>query len=773
MLPQDKGKSPDNKRSRNSGNASEGEADKRMRPDVAQGGTSGQAGTPDLPSWMETQGPPPAIKVSDLQRSRVHGRIPTTSTCDWKSFANSNYILVDKSVAIMDIMCEKCPTAVAGLFPRRMGKTAFLELLQHFLAVTTTVSYEKRRNEFQKYTIYLEHREFFDEHFAKYPVIRMDLKNHIDFLEVLTGDSGIDSDGDSDIDSDIGGAGLDVGAHNLAKIEKKARSLGEEIGDVIRSYRTLKSLGSADVSNMPEIKVLLPDLMKLLYRLFQRKAVVIVDEYDAPFARALVVPNVGAAMHNEIHCMYADFLGDMLKNNEYLHRGVLVGVFDPTHVGAGSGLNNIVKFMAHSGIGAVGFVTHPFQRAFGFTCQDVWGLINHYIDNIWRGYRSCDPSKREAFKKQLLRGCIRHFGGYRIGSAAHVCSPYAVMRFIEDLKLVSVPDAGGLFEEARYWADTGRLSIIRSITVDSIHHLQRYFGYLSVAFLQQRAAMRYDDAVQTQEQGQTDDLDDLVVGQINSQPQTQSPAEYDEATGKEIADICMYRPSVMVDDLDAGRGLQAATVMQTMYQAGCLVPVSNGRVAIPNTEAYDNLARLYQRIATQHSMGMRMDKHIETMGICNENVPKFANFLCQMLDSYDGPVTAKNDVRMGNSNRQQVAAYAWGRSLGAQTQVYQRYFRGIAAKIEHCKIVYDIGLTFWMNRFCMVVTKRVRSSDSEGADVWQACRFADDVTDPDIDLSHADLSAVTYDSLGDCLGSPSKAQVRIIYRCGRLIAISI
>ncbi|KAJ2798943.1 hypothetical protein H4R21_003727 [Coemansia helicoidea] len=532
----------------------------------------------------------------------------------------------------------------------------------------------------------------------------------------------------------------------------------------------------------------------------------------------------------------------MLKNNEYLHRGVLVGVFDPTHVGAGSGLNNIVKFMAHSGIGAVGFVTHPFQRAFGFTCQDVWGLINHYIDNIWRGYRSCDPSKREAFKKQLLRGCIRHFGGYRIGSAAHVCSPYAVMRFIEDLKLVSVPDAGGLFEETRYWADTGRLSIIRSITVDSIHHLQRYFGYLSVAFLQQRAAMRYDDAVQTQEQGQTDYLDDLVVGQINSQPQTQSPAEYDEATGKEIADICMYRPSVMVDDLDAGRGLQAATVMQTMYQAGCLVPVSNGRVAIPNTEAYDNLARLYQRIATQHSMGMRMDKHIETMGICNENVPKFANFLCQMLDrlndvpenqpevhyqrllfislipaqtagftvteetpsgngradilmaptanpatdphrqpacflfelkSYDGPVTAKNDVRMGNSNRQQVAAYAWGRSLGAQTQVYQRYFRGIAAKIEHCKIVYDIGLTFWMNRFCMVVTKRVRSSDSEGADVWQACRFADDVTDPDLDLSRADLSAVTYDSLGDCLGSPSKAQVRIIYRCGRLIAISI
>ncbi|KAJ2798177.1 hypothetical protein H4R21_004038, partial [Coemansia helicoidea] len=113
---------------------------------------------------------------SELQRSRVHGRIPTTSTCDWKSFVNSNYIMVDKSVAIMDIMYHECPKAVAGLFPRRMGKTAFLELLQHFLAATTTVEFETRRKEFQKYTIYLEHREFFDEHFAKYPVIRMGLK---------------------------------------------------------------------------------------------------------------------------------------------------------------------------------------------------------------------------------------------------------------------------------------------------------------------------------------------------------------------------------------------------------------------------------------------------------------------------------------------------------------------------------------------------------------------------------------------------------------------
>ncbi|KAJ2763747.1 hypothetical protein IWQ57_005459 [Coemansia nantahalensis] len=419
------------------------------------------------------------------------------------------------------------------------------------------------------------------------------------------------------------------------------------------------------------------------------------------------------------------------------------------------------------------------------------------------------------------------------------------MRFIEKLKLVTVPDARGWFEKTRYWADTGRLNIIKSITIDSINHMQRYFNYLSVEFLQQRGAMRHDDAVQTQEQeqGRTDGLDDLMVGQINNQPQAQSPAECDSATGNEIADICMYRASEMVDDLEAGRGLKAATVMQIMYQAGYLAPVSECRVAIPNPEVYDDLARLYRRLAAQHSMDTRMSgKHIKGMGICNENMPQFAKFLCKMLDrlsevpeklqevhyrrllcsflapaetagfmvteetysgngrvdilmapttspatdphhqpacflfelkNYDGTIIKDNTVRMGDENRQQVAAYALGRSLGAQTQIYQRYFRSIAAKIEHCTTFYDIGLSFWMNRFCMIVTKRVRSPDSDGADVWPACRFAGDDADPDIDLSHANLSEVTYGSLGDSFSTPGNSPVRTFYRCGRLIAISI
>ncbi|KAJ2765908.1 hypothetical protein IWQ57_004590, partial [Coemansia nantahalensis] len=114
--------------------------------------------------------------VSDVRKSKVYGHVVTTSASDWPSFIENDYILVDKSIAIRDIMDDECEAALTGLFPRRMGKTAFLRLLQHFLGAVSSVPYEKRLTEFQRYTIFLEHREFFDAHFARYFVIRLDFK---------------------------------------------------------------------------------------------------------------------------------------------------------------------------------------------------------------------------------------------------------------------------------------------------------------------------------------------------------------------------------------------------------------------------------------------------------------------------------------------------------------------------------------------------------------------------------------------------------------------
>ncbi|KAJ2770553.1 hypothetical protein IWQ56_002120, partial [Coemansia nantahalensis] len=82
---------------------------------------------------------------------------------------------VDKSVAILDIMTSGDPV-VSGLYPRRMGKSLFLGLLQDFLAVVATIPYKERRSTYKKYVIYEEDRTFFRNNMSRYPVFKLDLK---------------------------------------------------------------------------------------------------------------------------------------------------------------------------------------------------------------------------------------------------------------------------------------------------------------------------------------------------------------------------------------------------------------------------------------------------------------------------------------------------------------------------------------------------------------------------------------------------------------------
>ncbi|KAJ2801759.1 hypothetical protein H4R21_002676 [Coemansia helicoidea] len=411
----------------------------------------------------------------------------------------------------------------------------------------------------------------------------------------------------------------------------------------------------------------------------------------------------------------------------------MLGVFDAAYVGMGSGLNNLRKFMAHSGIGMEGLVTNPFQRAFGFACQDVWGLINHYVDNIWQGPGDLSNSARDAFKHKLFCGLLRHFDGYRIGSEGCIFSPFVIMSFIETLK-VATP-ASVTFEGFRFWSESGRLEVLDSITVGDIARLEWYLNYLSLA-------------------------DDRAAGQI----------------------------------------LHASSVMVLLYQAGYLVPVAKDKVAIPNTEVYDDLQlnqlqgntleTEYQNyicfiLAPARTVGFMIQEEQPPAGNGRADVlmlpiagpedglqpPSFCVIF--ELKRYDGTDTSDDARWMDVDNRRRVAAHVWGQTRGAETQIYDRYFANIAATAGWCRTIYVVAMTLWTNRFCMIVAKRTRPAHDGGAGRWPVRRLPDDNRSADIDMEQADLSAVQYASLDDQFGNPNTPPVRMRYRCGRLIALSI
>ncbi|KAJ2591495.1 hypothetical protein EV177_008879 [Coemansia sp. RSA 1804] len=611
------------------------------------------------------------------------------------NFIQDKALLVDKSAAIFDVMSLDSGKVISGIYPRRMGKTTFLQTLANFLDILGEIPKNQREIQFRRTALFDLHPEFFDENFARYPVIMLDF-----------------------------------------------------------------------------------------------------------------------------------------KNNSYLQKGILVGVFDVRGIGLGSGLNNVESYLAHSGLPGTQSAMNPFQSAFGFTIHDVWGIINEYIDNQW-SRRSDTAIDFAEFKNNLLIGCIRHFDGYRIGNVHHVFNPYAILRFVHGLSSIESP-SDVAYSGHSYWAQTGSMRVLETIKVSSAADLSRYCSHLTSLFLRQSS---YQQSVgPLAESIALDSIDDAAVNTIGSQEQPRFPSDMNKDIRKELADICMVRSGDSFPDVQSlGWGpLQAQTIMRLLYQAGYLAPIGKDCVGIPNSEVYEALEQFYKRIAEQHRISTDVLEPIqEEMGICSGNIQRFARSLhsclintpnlgedtlektyqtilsCYLfpvtragysvqteavtgngradillfpthsraragstptsyyvleLKRYCGATTRGNAARMATENRRAVAGTIYAQAMQAQAQIYERYYPTIADKARDCDQLYVVGISFWMNRFCMAATKRRRAEGADGTIGWAECAYEAGIV--------ADR-AVSYEQLGDDLENTENGGLREMIVDGSLVAITI
>ncbi|KAJ2507660.1 hypothetical protein GGI11_006293, partial [Coemansia sp. RSA 2049] len=109
-------------------------------------------------------------------RTKILGRRIRLGISGWAGFIEKQATLVDKSTAIVDVMDSDSSDVVAGIYPRRMGKTTFLQTLADFLGIIRPMPRADREDQFKRCALYDLHRDFFEENFAKYPVITMDFK---------------------------------------------------------------------------------------------------------------------------------------------------------------------------------------------------------------------------------------------------------------------------------------------------------------------------------------------------------------------------------------------------------------------------------------------------------------------------------------------------------------------------------------------------------------------------------------------------------------------
>ena len=265
--------------------------------------------------------------------------------------------------------------AEATLFtrPRLFGKTMFLFMLAEFFDIT-----KDSRKLFEGLAV-SANRELCAQWMNQYPVIFLSLRN-------VSGRTFADALAFFSYRT-VRLFGHHSEILSSDKISARDRMLFEDIIN--------KSATEAGLRNSLKI------LTRILTEYYQKQPIVLVDDYDAPIARA-----AENGYYDEMLDFLHGFLSAGLKTNwDNLKFGILTGRL---HIPLQSGLNNLdVDDLT---------TTCRYADVFGFTQGEVDKLL-------------CDAGFSE--KREVFRDW---YGGYRLGDKTEVYSPWSTMQYLRDLQ---------------------------------------------------------------------------------------------------------------------------------------------------------------------------------------------------------------------------------------------------------------------------------------------------------------------------------------------------
>ena len=305
-------------------------------------------------------------------------------TEDFGEIIEQGSFYVDKTAFIEEILKD---SAKVKLFtrPRRFGKTLTLSMLRYFFNIENKEENEKFFSE-----LYISNSEYM-KYQGKYPVIFITLKDlkHDTWKECLKGIKSVISDlydGYSFIRESLDN-------RNKKKFDK---IFYEEDGNYEKG---------------------LLDISKYLYRYYNKKVILLIDEYDAPLINAYE-----KGFYDEAINFFSTLYSSVLKTNDYLQMGVLTGILKVVKEGIFSGLNNIETYTV---------LDDHYSDAFGFTEQEV------------------EKAVREYGLKDEIGEVKKWYNGYKFGNF-EIYNPWSILKYLKNGKTES------------YWINTASdLTILR------------------------------------------------------------------------------------------------------------------------------------------------------------------------------------------------------------------------------------------------------------------------------------------------------------------------
>ena len=256
---------------------------------------------------------------------------------DFKKIMENNGYYIDKTMLIKDVL-EEGKEVVLLPRPRRFGKTLNMSMLYNFLNV------EENTKELFK-GLKIEKEEDIMRRINSYPTIFLSLKSaKADTWEGCYGNLKM-------ILSKVYQEKYELLKDSLNKFEI------EMYESIIRKKATVE-----------EYKYSLVNMMTYLQRYYNKKVILLIDEYDVPLQSAWLSKEEG--YYEKVTDFMQIFLTEALKDNVPLERGVLTGILRVAEESIFSGLNNIV---VHSLL-----KPNKYNKYFGFTETEVEKMLKDF-----------------------------------------------------------------------------------------------------------------------------------------------------------------------------------------------------------------------------------------------------------------------------------------------------------------------------------------------------------------------------------------------------------
>ena len=305
---------------------------------------------------------------------------------DFERIINEDYYYVDKTLLIEELLINRAPVTLFTR-PRRFGKTLNMSMIKYFFDVKN-----KEGNKKLFENLKISNSEYMNEQ-GKYPVIFISLK---------------------DLKADTWEECLKRLKLFIFDLYVEFEYIREKMNEWDKRKFEKVLYEQEDADYIMSLKF----LADILYKYHGEKAIILIDEYDAPIINAF-----DKGYYNEAINFFQTFYSSALKTNNSLKYGVLTGITRIIKEGIFSGLNNLYVNT---------ILSRDYSEYFGLLESEVVEMLD-YFD-----------------MKYKIEEVREWYNGYIFGES-EVYNPWSIVNYVREKEIKA------------YWANVSGNTLLENM----------------------------------------------------------------------------------------------------------------------------------------------------------------------------------------------------------------------------------------------------------------------------------------------------------------------